>query len=331
MARTQCRHVGDERIGRKAIDDIGEQHRQRALAVARREIAKRAGIVGLDHPGLDLRQHVHHAAHAAPAALGRDEVLDAVGERHDPDVIVVLRRRVRQLERGLHREVEPRHTGRHVGSHQPAGIQHEQHLLAALGLVLARDHHADTATAKSQRSNAVEYEASGAAALAPAPQRHDGHRLAANGARLDSQRSRRLWAAQDLGTYLTYPQAHPAPGGIGPAVGDLPGVPHRQRRQRLAAHGDRPHDVGVDPDQDDQHQIGKQHHVETPRRPESGNAKQRQDARNHERPWCPQDPGDRAKGIPQPDERRDDGAGEHHRRRVHAVGASIRSRIALSA
>ncbi len=67
-------------------------------------------------------------------------MLDAVGERHDPDVIVVLRRRVRQLERRLHREIEPRHTGRHVGGHQPAGIQHEQHLLAALGLVLARDH-----------------------------------------------------------------------------------------------------------------------------------------------------------------------------------------------
>src|SRR5437763_286774 len=84
---------------------------------------------------------------------------------------------------------------------------------------------ADTATAESQRSNAVEHEAPGAAALAPAPQRHDGHRLAANGARLDSQDSRRLWTAQDLGTHLTDPQAHAAPGEIGPAVRDLPGVP----------------------------------------------------------------------------------------------------------
>src|SRR5439155_21949176 len=130
---------------------------------------------------------------------------------------------------------------------------------------LPRQRHADTAPAEPQRSNAVEDEPSGAAALAPAPQRHDRHRLAANGARLDSQRSRQLWAAQDLGTYLTDPQAYATPGGIGPAVGDLAGVSHRQRGQRLAADGDRPRDIGVDPDQDDQHQIGKQPHVEPPR------------------------------------------------------------------
>ena len=67
-------------------------------------------------------------------------MLHAIGKRHDAHVVVVLRRGIGQLERRLDREVEPRHAGRDVGRHEPAGIEHEQDLLAPLGFVLPRDH-----------------------------------------------------------------------------------------------------------------------------------------------------------------------------------------------
>ena len=140
MSRAQGGDVRNERIGRKAIDHVGEQHRQGALAIARREIAERTGIIGLDEFGLHFRQDLHHPPHAGPPPLRRDEVLHAVSERHDADIVVVLRRGVRQLERRLDREVEPRDAGRDVGGHEPASIEHEQDLLTALGFVLARDH-----------------------------------------------------------------------------------------------------------------------------------------------------------------------------------------------
>ena len=67
-------------------------------------------------------------------------MLDAVGEGHDAHIVVVLRGRVGQLQRGLNREVEPRDARRDLRRHQPTRVQHQQHLLAAFGLVLTRDH-----------------------------------------------------------------------------------------------------------------------------------------------------------------------------------------------
>ena len=178
-------------------------------------------------------------------------MLDAIGERHDADVVIVLRGRVRELERRLHRKVEPRHAA-DIGRHEPAGIQHEQHLLPPLRLVLPRDHfgaagggfpidvsqvvarhplaqrleqpsltepahrlhpgfatpqrlryggtqphrherrihdhfprqrHLHAVAAESQRSRAVDDEATGAAAFPAAAQWDDGHRLASDAAR----------------------------------------------------------------------------------------------------------------------------------------------------
>ena len=44
---------------------------------------------------------VARSHYPALAGLGRDEVLDAIGERHDADVVVVLCGGVRQLERQI--------------------------------------------------------------------------------------------------------------------------------------------------------------------------------------------------------------------------------------
>ena len=108
MTRPQRRDVRDQRIRCEAVDHVGEEHRQRALAVARREIPKGARVIGLDELRFQHREHIQHSAHAGAATLGGDEMLNAVGEGHNPDIVVVLRRRVCQFQRGLNREVEPR-------------------------------------------------------------------------------------------------------------------------------------------------------------------------------------------------------------------------------
>ena len=106
MAGPERGDVRHERVGREPVDHVAEEHREGALAVVRREVAERPRIIGLDQLRLHPGEDVEHAPQRQPTALRRHEVLHTVGEGHDPDVVVVLDRRVRQLERRPHHVVE---------------------------------------------------------------------------------------------------------------------------------------------------------------------------------------------------------------------------------
>src|SRR3989442_1299849 len=108
---------------------------------------------------------------------------------------------------------------------------------------------------------------------------------------------------------LPPPQPHGASRRVHPAVGDLPHTTHRERRRRLAPEREQRRAGGkgaqrVQPQRHDEREIGSEHRVEPP--------------------------GDRE--AQQPDGgRRGPGPQRAARRQDHAVGASVLSRIALSA
>ena len=330
MPRPQRRDIRDQRIRCEAVDHVGEEHRQGALAVARREISKGAGVIGLDELRFQHREHVQHAAHANAPALRRDKMLDAVGEGHDADIVVVLRSRVCQLQRGLNREVEPRDARRDLRRHQPTRVQHQQHLLAAFGLVLTRDHfvasrgrlpidvaqiiarhpfaqrleqpslaelanrshpgfaaqrlrhrsaepHRDkrrvhhdfpgqhdapASAAESQRTGAIDDESAFSGALAASTHRHYGDVFARRGPSRNGQGPRRLKASENGRPNFPDPQSREATRVIRPAVRDFAGVAYGESRQRFAHNSNRRRERCIDPDEDDERKIGKEHDVE---------------------------------------------------------------------
>ena len=64
----QRRGVRHQRLARGPVDHVGEQHRQRALPVARGEMAERGRVVGLHQPSL-RRRRAPPAPRGAPAGL----------------------------------------------------------------------------------------------------------------------------------------------------------------------------------------------------------------------------------------------------------------------
>ena len=138
MARPKRGDVRHEGVRCKPVDDIREQHRERALAVARRQVTEGARIVRFHEFGLHLGQHVEHASQRQAAALRDHVMLHPVGERHHADIVVVLYGGVGQLEPGLHHMLQSRHARRFRGE-EPSEIQQQHDVLPALRLVLARD------------------------------------------------------------------------------------------------------------------------------------------------------------------------------------------------
>ena len=108
-------------------------------------------------------------------------------------------------------------------------------------------------------------------------------------------------------------------------------MPYGQRGERLARHGDALGERRVKPDQQHQHEVGDEHDIEAPWGPESSDAGEREQTGDQEGTGSPQNPRRAAEHVPQPNERGDDGAGQEQGLQIHAVGASVRSRIAFSA
>ena len=131
--------MGHERVAGGPVDHVGEEHRERPLPVLRREMAEGRGIVRLHQPALRRGQPFQHRAERPPAPRRRDVALHLVGEDHEPDVVVVLRRphAPAAAPPSIDR-FEPRHA-LDLGGEQPPGIDHDQHLLPPLVLVLPRD------------------------------------------------------------------------------------------------------------------------------------------------------------------------------------------------
>ena len=125
-----------EGIARGAVHDVGKEHGQRTLAVARGKVGERGGIVGFHQASFHGGEGVEYLAQRPAAAGWRDELQDLVGEYEQADVVVVLDCAVRQVERGVDGGLESWPTV-DLGGEQPSGVDHHHHLLPTFILVLA--------------------------------------------------------------------------------------------------------------------------------------------------------------------------------------------------
>jgi hypothetical protein len=145
----------------------------------------------------------------------------------------------------------------------------------------------------------------------------------------NGQSARLLGAAEDVGPHFAHAEPGAATRFVRPAIAHFPVVSHRQRGQRLAGHFDGLRERGIEPHEEHEHRIGDEHRIEPPGKQKPQDPQHGNDARHGDGSRCPQHPRDRAQEIPQQDEAAGDGADDGHRAEVHAVGASMRSRIAV--
>ena len=139
MPRPQGRRVGHQRVARGAVDDVGEEHRQRALPVVRREVAER-GRDSRTRPAGPRRAPVPRAPRGARAVRAPGP-RSAAPCRRRPSGRRCRRAPPRRAPAGAPpttTDFEPRHAV-HLGGEQPARVDHDQHLLPPLVLVLPRD------------------------------------------------------------------------------------------------------------------------------------------------------------------------------------------------
>ena len=139
VARPEGRRVRHQRLARGPVDHVGEQHRQRALPVVRGQVAERRRIVGFDQPALRVGQAVEHRPERAAAARRRRR--SAAPCRRRPSGRRCRRAPPRPARAAGRRTItaSSRAHALHLGREQPAGVDHDQHLLPPLVLVLPRD------------------------------------------------------------------------------------------------------------------------------------------------------------------------------------------------
>ena len=134
--RGRLRH---QRLARGPVDHVGEEHGERALPVAQRRGSGTPPDSRTPPAGPSAAASPSSTARSARRPAARRHVaLDGVGEDQQPDVVVVLHRGVGQVQRRRDHRLQPRHPV-HLRRQQPAGVDHEHHLLPPLVLVLPRD------------------------------------------------------------------------------------------------------------------------------------------------------------------------------------------------
>ena len=153
------------------------------------------------------------------------------------------------------------------------------------------DGSSDKGIAESQRTGAIDDESAFSAALAASTHRHYGDVFARRGSSWNGHGARRLKASENGRPNFPGSQSRGAARVIRPAVRDFAGVAHGESRQRFAHDSNRRRQRCVDPYQDDEREIDKEHDVERRCVPMSQNAQQREHRADHECPRGPQNAG----------------------------------------
>ena len=138
MARAEAAHGAHHGFGRHLVDDLGEEHNQGSLAQALRKVTVGHLEIRLDDLGVDVVRSGHHPLRRPTATLRRQKSADPSVEGKQADLIPGPRRHVRKHQHGIERVIELRQSLGFRG-HQSTAIEHAQHRLIALLLVLARD------------------------------------------------------------------------------------------------------------------------------------------------------------------------------------------------
>ncbi len=107
VTRAQRGELRHQRLARGPVDDVGEDDGEGPTPVALGEERERRRIVRLDERPLHRGERIEDAAQRAAPAGRRQIVLHTIGEDHQSDVVVVGDGGVRQLQRGLHHELQP--------------------------------------------------------------------------------------------------------------------------------------------------------------------------------------------------------------------------------
>ena len=68
--------MAHQRARSEPVDDVREEHGERAFAVPNREIAEGSGVIGFDQPRLCHGKHIQHLLQPAASALWGDVVLE---------------------------------------------------------------------------------------------------------------------------------------------------------------------------------------------------------------------------------------------------------------
>ena len=127
--------VVDHQLGGDGVEEVGEQHDQRAAAQPGRQLGERQRVVGLDRAVVDLGRHRLQALERVHAAGGLGPLPDPLVEAEQADPVAGAQAEPAEQERGVDRVVELRHAADRLG-HQLAGVDREHDLVVALGAEL---------------------------------------------------------------------------------------------------------------------------------------------------------------------------------------------------
>src|SRR5215467_9824216 len=153
VTRDQLRGVGQQ-LGRSIpIHKIGENNNKRTpMTVTRKEI-ECSSITRLDHLRLEAVQRVHQPVHLVPALSRRQITEHSTAKRHESHIVSSCRGNVSDRQRCVDRMIELRQLS-NSRSHEPAHIQKNDDVLAALDRILASD---ELAPARSRRPRDMPY------------------------------------------------------------------------------------------------------------------------------------------------------------------------------
>ena len=138
MAGGEAEAVGHQLARRVGVLHVGEDHDHRPPAHAQGQVRQRMPEVGLDVRSFDRVQRLGQEMKLCGSPLRLDEAGDAIVEGHEPDPVAMGLRDPGQHQRGIDCMVQLVELSCRRG-HQPAAVDGDHHLLAALSFDL--DHH----------------------------------------------------------------------------------------------------------------------------------------------------------------------------------------------
>ena len=127
----------DQVVRRPWVEDVGQHDDQRAAGHPAGDEAEGFPEVGLDVLGPDRIEDLVESVHLRRPALGGQVLVDLVSEGQQPHPVALLLGQPAEEQGRIDGMVE---LGEHARRrrHQPAAVEQEHHLLAALGLQLDR-------------------------------------------------------------------------------------------------------------------------------------------------------------------------------------------------